>query len=228
LDNAYCYYFWVRSRSATGITGDWSSVQTGTPDRAGLGNITPSPGTLSPAFSETIYDYTLIVEPDITSLELTAAIANGTGGTITSSTNPVTITNFSSPFTFTVTGKHNDTATKTKDYTVNFIKKGSGTITVDLSALTITDKAETIDISASPLSWKDNTELELTADLSGLDVTDYQWMLDNSPLTQEISGSPTNLTKHARDFSVAAHVITLRVKIDGLWYSKSVEFKVEL
>jgi hypothetical protein len=71
------------------------------------------------------------------------------------------------------------------------------------------------------LSWKDDTPLSLA--VTGA-YDNYQWYLDGLPLTGETTAI---LSRTARDFSVAAHRISVRVtRADGNIYSKEATFNV--
>jgi hypothetical protein len=107
-----------------------------------------------------------------------------------------------------------------KTYTITVTKAGSGTVTVTFTPA-LTDEAQDLDIDPdSNISWKDNTAISLS--VSGSWVS-YQWFVDGVALPGETSST---LAKHAQDFSLARHSISVRVLKDGNYYSKTVSFTV--
>jgi hypothetical protein len=206
-----------------GTTKTYTITVTRLSSDATLSNLTVSVGTLSPTFSSGNISYAVSVGYAQASIDVTATRSHANasitinGETATSGTlSTVTLSAGTTNIPVIVTAQ--DGTTKT--YTIAVTKAGSGTITVSFTS-NLTDEAQALDINpGSSLSWKNNTAISLSV---GGSWDGHQWYVDGVAL----AGATTSiLTKHAQDFSLAQHSISVRVLKGDTYYSKTVTFTV--
>jgi hypothetical protein len=164
--------------------------------------------TWNPPFDPETVNYTLTIPATVSSLTLTGTVPEDSNALITTTPHPLSVSKGDSAKTITV---KSEDALVTRTYTLNLVW---------LEPIAFTDlKDETIDLSAAghELSWADNTELSVT--VAGFD--EFQWYVDGAPVS-----SGATLIKHARDFSVARHTLSVRVKKGNNTYSKTIYFMV--
>lgn len=219
LTNTVLYYFWLRSKAEGGlggtIYGEWTRANT-TPlsDVAELSSLSASEGSLSPAFRGDVETYYLLTPPGASGpFTLNASAADG--GTVDAGAKTI---NLNDSVSFTV---HSQDSNNSKMYTVYTRSAG-----VSVTFVQPEDSDETIELlpAAGSVSWAADTPLTLAANGS-FGGYELQWYRDSQPIA---GANEAVLNTSAREFSIARHTVTLRIKAaDGHIYSKSLSFTVE-
>jgi hypothetical protein len=199
------------------VTRETASTST----NANLGSLSVSDGTLSPAFNAGTTAYTVSVPNTITSITVTAAVAD-TGkanpaqspGTLGS---PVSLeAGTPKVITIKVTAENGTT----KDYTITVTRAEAAAVTSSVT-VTITKANEVINLeksSSNDLSKKNGDTLGITAPA---EYDDYDYQVDGVAV---ISSKEIEIS--AESYGLGTHSVLLIFYKNGIQYGSEVTFKV--
>jgi hypothetical protein len=180
---------------------------------ADLDSLTVSTGTLVPAFTSGVTDYTVLVPSTATSLRITATAADARATLTPLSPNPAPLATASTTITLTVTAEDGTP----KAYTLRAVKTATPAVSV---AITVADERIDLGLLASNnLSKEAYGFLEITAPPG----SGYVWKVDGS----SVNNNTNSITLYANDYvGYGTHSVLLQYTIDGVPYGCEVVFKV--
>jgi hypothetical protein len=181
---------------------------------ADLGSLSVSVGTLSPAFSADITDYTVTVPSTTASIEVSAATAD-TAATLYQEANPVILSAWG-PTTINIQVYAEDGTYK--NYTVTVHKSAAVTVVIGMADEVI-DLTRSTENDLSREAWG---YLQLTAPEG---YTNYIWRVDGNT-SGYYSYWETEISISANDYSYGTHSALLEFEKDGIPFGCEVLFRV--
>jgi hypothetical protein len=207
----------VRVTAEDGVTAwDYTIYVTREPSaNADLGSLSVSVGTLSPAFSAAVTDYTVIVPNTTGSITISAATAD-TAATLYQEANPVILSAWGPTTTIFITVYAEDGTYKS--YSVTVHKSAAVTVVIGMAD-------EVIDLTRSTendLSRENWDSLQLTAPEG---YTNYVWRVDGNT-SGYYSYWEREISISANDYSYGTHSVLLEFEKDGIPFGCEVLFRV--